>query len=81
MIRLDMKHFNVILTEKHQKYQVYHLGKLINMNFLQVKKYYILINKKVIEQAKFTYSPLGKVFEKQKTIENQGIKQTEALKL
>ena len=34
----------------------------------------------MIEQAKFTYSPLGKVFEKQKTIENQGIKQTEALK-
>ena len=30
----------------------------------------------IIEQAKFTYSSLGKVFEKQiKTIENQGIKQ------
>ena len=34
----------------------------------------------VIEQAKFTYSPLGKAFEKQiKTIENQGQKQVEAL--
>ena len=33
------------------------------------------------EQAKFTYSPLGKMFEKQiKTIEDQGKKQTEALK-
>ena len=35
----------------------------------------------IIEQAKFTYSPLGKAFEKQtKTIENQGEKQTDALK-
>ena len=34
----------------------------------------------IIEEAKFTYSPLGKSFEKQtKTIEDQGIKQTDAL--
>ena len=35
----------------------------------------------LIEQAKFTYSPLGKAFEKQtKTIEDQGEKQTETIK-
>ena len=35
----------------------------------------------IIEQAKFTYSPLGKAFEKQiKTIEDQGEKQIDALK-
>ena len=35
----------------------------------------------IIEQTKFTYSPLGKAFEKQiKTIEDQGEKQVEALK-
>ena len=35
----------------------------------------------MIEQAKFTYSPLEKAFEKQtKTIEDQGKKQVEALK-
>ena len=35
----------------------------------------------IIEQAKFTYSPLGKAFEKQiKTIEDQGEKQVEVLK-
>ena len=35
----------------------------------------------IIEQAKFTYSPLGKTFEKQiKTIEDQGEKQIDALK-
>ena len=37
--------------------------------------------KQVIEQAKFSYSPLGKAFEKQiKTIKDQGEKQVEALK-
>ena len=35
----------------------------------------------IIEQAKFTYSPLGKAFEKQvKTIEDQGKKQVDVLK-
>ena len=35
----------------------------------------------IIEQTKFTYSPLGKVFEKQiKTIEDQGEKQIDTLK-
>ena len=35
----------------------------------------------IIEQAKFTYSLLGKAFEKQtKTIEDQGQKQAEILK-
>ena len=35
----------------------------------------------IIEQAKFTYSPFGKTFEKQiKAIEDQGEKQVEALK-
>ena len=37
--------------------------------------------KQIIQQAKFTYSPLGKAFEKQiKTIEDQGEKQIDALK-
>ena len=35
----------------------------------------------IIEQTKFTYSPLGKAFEKQiKTIEDQSKKQVDALK-
>ena len=43
----------------------------------------ILLSKRqrIIEQAKFTYSPLGKAFGKQtKTIEDRGKKQVEALK-
>ena len=35
----------------------------------------------MIEQAKFTYCPLGKTFEKQiKSVEGQGEKQVDALK-
>ena len=44
MIRLKMKKYNTILTEKQQKCEHYHRVKLINMNVLQVKKYYHLIN-------------------------------------
>ena len=37
-------------------------------------------NQQIIEQARFTYSPLGKAFNKQiKTIEKQGKKQVDAL--
>ena len=43
MIRLEMRSCYMILTEKQQKYQHYHMEKLINMNNLQVKKYYLLI--------------------------------------
>ena len=40
----------------------------------------IVPSNQVIEQAKFTYSPLGKAFEKQiKTIEDQGEKQIKAI--
>ena len=43
MIKLGIKNYNMIITEKQQKYQHYHLEKLINMKILQVKKYYLLI--------------------------------------
>ena len=59
-----MKNCNIILTEKQQKYQHYPLENLINMNILKAKKYYLLIKVELIEQAKFTYSPLGKAFKK-----------------
>ena len=38
-----MKNCNIVLTKKQQKYQHYHPGKLININFLKVKKYCHLI--------------------------------------
>ena len=43
MIRLEVKEFNRILTEKQQIYQHDHLKKLTNMDVLQVKKHYLLI--------------------------------------
>ena len=37
-------------------------------------------NQQIIEQARFTYSPLGKAFDKKiKTIEDQGKKQVDAI--
>ena len=55
------------------------MKKLININQLQVKKYYLLIK---VDQVKCTHSPLGKAIEKQtKTIEEQGRKHVEALEV
>ena len=57
-----MKNCDTILIEKLQKSQSHDQAKLITMNILPVKKFYLLMTKKIIEQAKFTYSPLGKAF-------------------
>ena len=43
MKRSEMKNCNTTFIEKQQKYQHYHQTKLINMNILQAKKYYLLI--------------------------------------
>ena len=41
--KIKDKNYNMILAKNLQKYKLYHLEKLINMNILQVKKYYHLI--------------------------------------
>ena len=46
MIRLEMKNYNIVFIEKQQKYRHYHQKKLINSNFLQLKKYCLLIKEK-----------------------------------
>ena len=46
MIRLEKNNCNKLVTEKQQKYQHYHLEKLINMNILQMKKYCLLTKDK-----------------------------------
>ena len=59
----------MVLIEKLQKY------------YLDMKKYFLLIKKQILEQATCTYSPLGNAFEKQtKTIEHQGINYISAIK-
>ena len=56
-------------------------GKIDKHEYLTGEEILPSNQQQIIEQAKFTYSPLGKAFEKQiKTIEDQGQKQVEALK-
>ena len=71
MIKLKMKSYNIILIEK---------GKLHKYEYLTGEDILPSTQQQIIEQTKFTYSPLGKAFDKQiKTIEDQGIKQVDAL--
>ena len=54
--------------------------KIDTYEYLTVEEILPFNQKRVIEQAKFTCSPLGKVLEKQrKTIEDQGRKQIDAI--
>ena len=56
-------------------------GKVHKYEYLTGEDILLSNQQQIIEQAKFTYSPLGKAFEKQiKTIEDQGEKQVDALK-
>ena len=73
MIRLETKNCNKILTENVSKYLLCHQTKLIKYEYLTGEEILWSNRKQMIEQATFTYSPLGKAFETQiKTIENQG---------
>ena len=55
-------------------------GKIHKYEYLTGKDILPSNQQQIIEQARFTYSPLGKPFEKQiKTVEDQGKKQVEAL--
>ena len=55
-------------------------GKIYKYEFFTGKEILPPDQRRVIEQAKFAYSPLGKAFEKQtKTVEEQGEKQIKAI--
>ena len=55
-------------------------GKIDKYEYLTGEEILPSNQQQIIEQAKFTYSPLGKAFEKQiKTIEDQGEKQIKAM--
>ena len=72
MIRLEMKNYNMILIEKLLKYQLYHLTQTGKYEYLTGEEILPYNQKQIIKQAKFTYSPLQKVFAKKiKTIEDQ----------
>ena len=55
-------------------------NKIDKYEYLTSEEILLSNRQQIIEQAKFTYSPLGKAFEKQtKTLEDQGEKQVKAL--
>ena len=55
-------------------------GKMKKYEFLTGEKILSSDQSRIIEEAKFTYSPLGKAFQKQiKTIEEHGKKHTDAI--
>ena len=57
-------------------------GKIDKYEFLTGEEILPSNQSRIIEQAKFTYSPLGKAFEKQtKTIKEQGKKEIKAIKV
>ena len=55
-----MENYNMILTVNQQKCQ--HYGKINKDEYLTGKKILPPGQKRVVEQAKFTYFPLGKAF-------------------
>ena len=82
MIRIEMKNYNTILINTEAaKISALPSNKFNKYEYLTGEEILPSNQKQMIQQAKFTYSPLGKAFEKQiKTIEDQGKKQIDALK-
>ena len=67
--------------QKTAKISALSSGKIDKYEYLTGKEMLPSNQQKIIEQAKFTYSPIGKAFEKQtKKIKDQWQKQVEALK-
>ena len=80
MIRLEMKNYSMPLIEKQPKYLPFSSGKIHKYEYLTGEDTSPSNQQQIIEQTRFTYSPLRKDFDKQiKTIEDQGQKQTDAL--
>ena len=70
-IKLEKKNYNMILIKRLQNSS----GKIDKYEYLTGKEILPAGKQQIIEQAKFTCSPLGKAFEKQtKSIEDQGEK-------
>ena len=78
--RMEDEKLQYGINRKAAKISVLSSGKIDNYEYLTGEEILPSNQKHIIEQAKFTYSPLGKAFEKQaKTIEDQGKKQVDAL--
>ena len=70
----------MILIVKLQKISALSSGKVNKYEYLTGEEILPSSQKQITEQAKFTYSPLGKAFEKEtETIEDRAEKQNKAL--
>ena len=77
-IKDEKLHYDI--NREAAKISALSLGKIHKYEYLTGKDILPSNKQQIIEQAKFTSSPLGKAFEKQiKTIEDQGKKQAHAL--
>ena len=75
-----MKSYNTILIEKQQKYLLHLSGKLHKYEYLTGEDILPSAQQQIIDQTKFSYSTLGKAFDKQiKIIEDQEKKQVDGL--
>ena len=81
MIRFRDENLQNDINREVAKISALSCGKIHKYEYLTGEDILLSNQQQIIEQAKFTYSLLGKVFEKQiKTIEDQGQKKADALK-
>ena len=79
-IRDEKLEYNI--NREAVKISAWSSGKIDKFEYLTGEEILPSDQSRIIEQAKFTYSSLGKALKKQtKTIEDQGRKQTEASKV
>ena len=86
----NKNHDNNLIRDEKLQYDINReAAKISALSSGKIRKYEYLTGKdiltsnqqQIMEQAKFTYSPLGKAFEKQiKTTEDQGKKQVDGFK-
>ena len=75
-LRFRKNLFNIYSNREAAKISALSSGKIYKYEYLTREDILPSNQQQIIEQARFTYSPLGKAFEKQiKTIEDQGEKQ------
>ena len=80
MIRLDMKKLQYDMNREAATISALSSGKIDKNKYLTGEQILPSDQRRVIEQAKFTYSPLRKALEKQrKIIEDQGRKEIDAI--
>ena len=80
MIRLEMKNIQYDINREAAKISALSSSKTHKYEYLTEEDILPSNQQQIIEQARFTYSPLGKAFEKQiKTIEGQREIQTKAI--